>query len=184
ISFTIAFIGSFSMAGLPPFNGFLSKEMFFTAMLHVQQADIFSTQAVSVLFPVIAWIASLFTFIYCLIIVFKTFFGSIHVDEERIASEPQIGMLLSPAILAMSIIGIFFFPNGLQQHILLPASGSIYPGMDLSHLATPISWWHGFNTEIVMTIAIIVLGTLLFLGLKYFRSEEHTSELQSRFDLV
>src|SRR5699024_1303276 len=125
ISFTIAFIGSFSMAGLPPFNGFLSKEMFFSAMLHVQHADVFSTQALSVLFPVIAWVASLFTFIYCLIIVFKTFFGSIHVDEERIASEPQIGMLLSPAILAMIIIGIFFFPSGLQQHILLPASGSI-----------------------------------------------------------
>src|SRR5699024_5613731 len=168
ISFTIAFIGSCSMAGLLPFHGFLSKEMFFSAMLHVQHADVFSTQAISVLFRVIAWVASLFTFIYCLIIVFKTFFGSIHVDEERITSEQQICMLLSPAILAMIIIGIFFFPNGLQQHILLPASGSIYPGMDLSHLATPITWWHGFNTEIVMTIAIIVLGTLLFLGLKYF----------------
>ena len=29
VTFTIAMIGSFSMAGLPPFNGFLSKEMFF-----------------------------------------------------------------------------------------------------------------------------------------------------------
>ena len=27
-------IGSFSMAGLPPFNGFLSKEMFFTSVLN------------------------------------------------------------------------------------------------------------------------------------------------------
>src|SRR5690606_40938044 len=45
ISFTIALIGSFSMAGLPPFNGFLSKEMFFTAMLKLTQFDIFSVQA-------------------------------------------------------------------------------------------------------------------------------------------
>ena len=30
-TFTIAVIGSVSMAGLPPFNGFLSKEMFFIA---------------------------------------------------------------------------------------------------------------------------------------------------------
>src|SRR5699024_3624864 len=36
VSFTIALIGSFSMAGLPPFNGFLSKEMFFTAVVNVQ----------------------------------------------------------------------------------------------------------------------------------------------------
>src|SRR5699024_3738596 len=34
VSFTIALIGSFSMAGLPPFNGFLSKEMFFTAVVN------------------------------------------------------------------------------------------------------------------------------------------------------
>ena len=33
VTFSIALIGSFSMAGLPPFNGFLSKEMFFEAML-------------------------------------------------------------------------------------------------------------------------------------------------------
>ncbi len=168
ISFTIALIGSFSMAGLPPFNGFLSKEMFFSAMLHVQEANIFTSEALPVLFPVIAWVASLFTFIYCLIIVFKTFFGKIHVDEERIASEPKIGMLVSPAILAMAIVGIFFFPSGLQQNILVPAASSIYPGIDLSHLATPISWWHGWNTEIFMTLGLIVCGTLLYLGLKYF----------------
>ena len=34
VTFTIAVIGSFSMAGLPPFNGFLSKEMFFEAVLN------------------------------------------------------------------------------------------------------------------------------------------------------
>lgn len=28
ISFTVAAIGSLSMAGLPPFNGFLSKDVF------------------------------------------------------------------------------------------------------------------------------------------------------------
>jgi multicomponent Na+:H+ antiporter subunit A len=29
ITFTVALIGTLSMAGIPPFNGFLSKEMFF-----------------------------------------------------------------------------------------------------------------------------------------------------------
>src|SRR5690625_3141849 len=66
ISFTIAMIGSFSMAGLPPFNGFLSKEMFFTAMLNVQKLNIFSLDTLGTLFPIIAWVASLFTFVYCL----------------------------------------------------------------------------------------------------------------------
>ena len=42
ISFTIALIGSFSMAGLPPFNGFLSKEMFLTGMLSIPEFDFFA----------------------------------------------------------------------------------------------------------------------------------------------
>src|SRR5699024_987210 len=61
ISFTIAVIGSFSMAGLPPFNGFLSKEMFFTAMLNIKEMNVFSISSMATIFPVIAWIASLFT---------------------------------------------------------------------------------------------------------------------------
>ena len=36
-TFTIAVIGSFSMAGLPPFNGFLSKEMFFAATVQISE---------------------------------------------------------------------------------------------------------------------------------------------------
>src|SRR5699024_4618772 len=72
-SFTIAFIGSFSMAGLPPFNGFLSKDMFFTAVLQIKDLQLFSLDAFGSIFPVVAWIASVFTFVYCLIIVFQTF---------------------------------------------------------------------------------------------------------------
>ena len=40
-TFTIAVIGSFSMAGLPPFNGFLSKEMFFTATVKIDRIRYF-----------------------------------------------------------------------------------------------------------------------------------------------
>ncbi|PKC51916.1 hypothetical protein RhiirA1_405256, partial [Rhizophagus irregularis] len=57
VSFTVALIGSFSMAGLPPFNGFLSKEMFLTAMLSVTEFDLFNFSTWAPLFPIIAWVA-------------------------------------------------------------------------------------------------------------------------------
>ena len=79
-TFTVALIGSFSMAGLPPFNGFLSKEMFFTATLNIAELNIFSLESIGIIIPVVAWIASVFTFIYCLIIVGKTFFGKVKPD--------------------------------------------------------------------------------------------------------
>ena len=43
ITFTVSMIGAFSMAGLPPFNGFLSKEMFFTAMVQVTATEYFQS---------------------------------------------------------------------------------------------------------------------------------------------
>jgi len=169
VSFTVALIGSFSMAGLPPFNGFLSKEMFFSAMLNLQSLDIFSLDSIGVLFPVLAWIASLFTFVYSLIIVFKTFFGT-YVEEEStvgFAEEPKVGMLISPIILAIFIIGIFFYPNGVNKYILQPAMASIYPFLQVPELT--ITHWHGFNTEILMTLAIVVGGILVYFALDQFK---------------
>src|SRR5699024_10154276 len=84
-------------------NGFLSKEMFFTAALSVKELAIFSLETWGILFPIIAWIASVFTFVYSMIIVFKTFLGTYR--GETIAKkdiEPPVGMLIPPVILAFS----------------------------------------------------------------------------------
>ena len=61
VTFTVAVIGSLSMAGLPPFNGFLSKEMFFTAVLNIKDLNILGLNNLGILFPIIAWLASVFT---------------------------------------------------------------------------------------------------------------------------
>ena len=39
------------MAGLPPFNGFLSKEMFFDSVLNVRNLDIFAMGTVGNFIP-------------------------------------------------------------------------------------------------------------------------------------
>ncbi|MBS4208371.1 Na+/H+ antiporter subunit A [Bacillus sp. FJAT-50079] len=164
ITFTIAMIGSFSMAGLPPFNGFLSKELFFAATLNIQQVDLFSLATWGWLFPVIAWIASVFTFVYCMIIVFKTFFGAYHPEKlEHHAKEAPIGMLISPIILACFVIGIFLFPNVLGDSLLRPAMTSVFPSIaQVSEQLPSISIWHGFNGPLYMTIGVIAMGVLLF----------------------
>ncbi|HLR66880.1 MAG TPA: Na+/H+ antiporter subunit A [Virgibacillus sp.] len=171
ISFTVAVIGSFSMAGLPPFNGFLSKEMFFTAVLHVRKLDIFAMDTFGILFPVIAWIASCFTFIYCMIIVWQTFFGPYRREKlERKSREASPGMLIAPVTLALFVVGIFFFPNVLGDYILKPAMASVFPSFQSdNYLRQPISPWHGFNTELMMTIGILIIGTLLYMSRRYWK---------------
>lgn len=125
ITFTVAVIGTFSMAGIPPFNGFLSKEMFLASMVHVFELDIFNFTTWGALFPVIAWIASVFTFIYSMIILFKTFTGKL--QSEKLPKQPHeapIGMLISPIILASLVIVFGLFPNLLSATIIEPATAA------------------------------------------------------------
>lgn len=164
LTFMVAVIGSLSMAGLPPFNGFLSKEMFFAAVLHIKELDIFSISNFGILFPIIAWVASVFTFIYSMIIIFKAFLGKPIVPKvERHVHEAPISLLIAPFILCTLVIGLFFFPNILGEYILKPAMASIYPNsVPVKNLTPEIHAWHGINAEILMTMAVVLIGIILY----------------------
>ncbi|WP_245987664.1 Na+/H+ antiporter subunit A [Lysinibacillus endophyticus] len=166
ISFTVALIGSFSMAGLPPFNGFLSKEMFLTAMLSVAEFDLFNFTTWGVLFPIIAWIASVFTFIYSFYFVFRTFTGKIKLEAlPKKPHEAPVGMLISPVILASLVIAIFFIPNVIADTFVKPAVVAIQPFLytNPEQVDIHVSAWHGFTPELFMTLGIIVVGLVLFM---------------------
>ncbi|CAM3908151.1 Na+/H+ antiporter subunit A [Mesobacillus thioparans] len=165
ITFTLAIIGTFSMAGIPPFNGFLSKEMFFTGMLRVAEMDIFNMDTWGVLFPVIAWTASVFTFLYSMMYVFKTFTGKYQPEKlEKKPHEAPIGMLISPVILASLVIIFGIFPNVLSHNIISPAMGAILPSLleNGEGFDVDISHWHGPTAELFMTIGVITIGILLY----------------------
>ena len=179
-TFTVAVIGSMSMAGLPPFNGFLSKEMFFTSALHIAESDMLSRASAMALVPVIAWVASVFTFIYCMIIIVKTFFGTTEkLPQERNIHEAPLGMLISPFVLVFFVIAIFFFPNVLATYILAPAMVSIYPGFASMKEMTPhIYAWHGFNTEFMMTLGVVLLGFIMYRTFTVWRRVYNTLPVQ------
>ncbi|WP_144510706.1 Na+/H+ antiporter subunit A [Bacillus sp. FJAT-22090] len=171
VTFTVGVIGSLSMAGLPLFNGFLSKEMFFAATVQIMNAEVFSLQSFGIIFPIIAWIASVLTFVYCMIIIFKTFLGDVQPEKlDKPLHEAPIGMLISPMILSIFVVGIFFFPNILGTYLLRPAMGSIYPTFGDTGILTPsIHAWHGVNSELLMTIGVVLVGALLYRLLKKWK---------------
>ncbi|OMF26246.1 Na+/H+ antiporter subunit A [Paenibacillus sp. FSL H8-0548] len=169
ISFTLTMIGAFSMAGLPPFSGFISKEMFFTGVLTASR----SMDSWVVFIPIIAWIASIFTFVYCMILIFKAFTGPYQPKQlERKPHEAPLGMLISPMILAALVITLFFFPNLIATSLLEPIVKEILPQAFANgeEWHVHISVWHGFNTELLMTIGIVVIGSLLYIYLTKFRN--------------
>ena len=169
ISFTIAMIGSFSMAGIPLFNGFLSKEMFLTAMVAITEFDAFNFDTIGILFPIFAWIASVFTFVYSLYFVMHTFTGKGNVKKlPQKPHEAPIGMLISPSILAILVIVLFFIPNVVASTFIKPAVLAIQPFLYTSprEIDIHIHAWHGFTTELWLTIGIFTIGFLLFYTLK------------------
>ncbi len=172
ITFTISLIGSFSMAGLPPFNGFLSKEMFFQAAIDITTLGVFHVDTLGNLIPIVAWIASIFTFVYSMIIVFQTFLGPYKEERlERPANESPIGMLISPLILAGLVLIIFFFPNVLGNYIIRPAMASVFPSLATqADLGVEILRWHGFNSlALWMTIGVVLIGIILYKFPKIWR---------------
>ncbi|WP_332690792.1 Na+/H+ antiporter subunit A [Halalkalibacter lacteus] len=170
VTFTISLIGLASMAGLPPFNGFLSKEMFFTGVLNSTELDIFNMQTLGVLFPILAWIASVFTFVYCMVMFFKTFTGKFKPENYDVkhVHEAPIGMLISPIILASLVVIFGFFPNLLAYTLIEPAMAAILPNLlaEGEVFYVNIYHWHGFNAELFMTMGVIALGTFIFLMMK------------------
>ncbi|WP_342505833.1 Na+/H+ antiporter subunit A [Sporosarcina sp. FSL K6-2383] len=170
ISFTVAFIGSMSMAGLPPFNGFLSKEMFLESMLALRHFELFNFGTWGIIFPVVAWIASVFTFVYSFYFVFKTFIGKRKSEPlPNAPHEAPIGMLLSPVILATLVVGIFFIPNLIGKWLVKPAVLAVQPGLynHPSEVDVHVAAWHGFDSPALwMTIAIVGVGAILYVTMK------------------
>jgi len=161
VSFTLAVIGAFSMAGLPPFGGFLSKELFFTGTLTALKE--LSWPAIWI--PVLAWLASLFTFVYCMILVFRTFTGRQQTALlDKPPHEAPAGMLMPPVILSALAILFFFVPNALSAHLLDPAAKTILPGLAApgEPLFGHVSHWHGPSPELAMTLGIVLFGVFLF----------------------
>lgn len=185
ITFTIALIGSFSMAGLPPFNGFLSKEMFFESLVNARNLDLFDASTLGTLFLVVAWLASVLTFVYSMIIVFQTFFGEFQPDRiEKPSREAPFGMLLAPSILATLVVGIFFFPNIIGNYLLRPAMAAVYPSFENAEGLIPhIVAWHGFtNPALWMTVGVVILGIILYKFLRYWRGVYTIAPLKWNLD--
>ncbi|MBF0812728.1 Na+/H+ antiporter subunit A [Staphylococcus saprophyticus] len=166
ISFTITIITSLSMAGIPPFNGFLSKESFLESMIEITNANIFSLNTLGILIPIIAIIGSIFTFVYSVRFIGQIFLGSHKVDElPKKAHEVSILMLISPAILAVLVVVFGFFPSILTGTIIDPAVNAISQS---TGKPTEFHMFHGFTPAFYSTLVIYVIGILLIFTFGYW----------------
>ena len=99
----IAIVGSLSMAGLPPFNGFQSKELLFEASWEFAA----HSGGLTWLAPAVAVIGGAFSFAYS--IKFASLFLGKSPDHD--IHKPPAYMLISPAILLIILTALTAFPQ-------------------------------------------------------------------------
>ncbi|WP_414047826.1 Na+/H+ antiporter subunit A [Macrococcus equi] len=162
ITFTISLLGLLSMAGVPPFNGFLSKEMFISsvviAVTHLSNQPIAGSIAIVLMF-----IGSMFTFIYCIKLLKDIFLGNPKENtSEKHPHEAPAAMLVSPVILISIMLVISILPN-LFLPLLSAATDSI---LNRQVQIEPIHHFHGINTPLMITLAIIIFGLLAVITFK------------------
>ncbi|MBN2760384.1 MAG: monovalent cation/H+ antiporter subunit A [Rhodobacteraceae bacterium] len=150
VTFTIGTIAAFSMAGLPPFNGFLSKEM----MLH-------EAAHTSTLFMVMATIAATFSVAYSLRFVFHVFFGPKRDDYPAKPHDPGFGMWVAPAFLAVLVILIGLFPKTMAGALVETVSKAVTQADELPYYS--LALWHGVNAALIMSMIAVATGAVLLL---------------------
>jgi multicomponent K+:H+ antiporter subunit A len=150
ITFLIGTVAALSMAGIPLFNGFLSKELMLEEASHTDWFN--SPYAV----PVMATIGALLSVAYSLRFIFHVFLGPVRDDYPSKPHDPPFGLWAAPALLTVLVIIIGVAPF-LAEGVVTAAANAV-TGADLHpHLKI----WHGVTPALWMSIAAVVGGAIL-----------------------
>ena len=150
----LAMVAAASMAGVPLFNGFLSKEMFFSETLFV------INQPWGWLLPAAATLAGMFAVAYSLRFIHNVFFDGTPVDLPKQPHEPPRWMRVPVEILVALCLLVGMLPAITVEPILAVAASSVLQGPVPDH---DLAIWHGFNTAFFMSIAALGGGILIYL---------------------
>ena len=155
VSALVACIGAFSMAGLPPFSGFLSKEMFMEAAAEAHASNLAFLGDIGYLIPFVAVLASIFTFVYSVALFFKIFMGKeLTKTTPKAPKEGCWGMLI-PALCLVSLnLIIAVIPNKFVHWLI---GGAIFSVTRTSY-ELHVAFWHGVTPAFIMTCIVVLLG--------------------------
>ncbi|MFQ3308469.1 MAG: multicomponent Na+:H+ antiporter subunit A [Candidatus Nanohaloarchaea archaeon] len=159
----IGTIAGLSMAGVPPLNGFYSKELLFEASYYFASEN----GGLAWLAPITAVLGSVFTFVYSIRFI-SVFYGEKQREREKI---PRL-MKYSPGVLAFLAVIIGLFPNSFIDLLVEPAVNSVAISS------------HGFSVHLPVSIkpAVLMSGITLLIG--FFTYIKRQSIIRSTERLV
>lgn len=151
ITAVIAFVAALSLAGVPPLFGFIGKELMLEAALGAERFN--------VLLVLFAFLAAILTIAVAAIIAFRPFYGR-QIETPKTPHEAPFSMLVGPAVLALGSLVLGLAPAMLGADALLTSAATAVVGEPLQ---VSLSLWYGINMALIMSIASLGLGFLLFM---------------------
>jgi multicomponent Na+:H+ antiporter subunit A len=141
-----------SMAGLPPFSGFLSKELVLKKLMLADTA-IHDIAVIGIV------LGSMGTVAYTARFFFGCFAGSPRSDGASAPRRVRLGLILPPGLLAAVSLAAGLLAVFTDRWILEPMSAALL-GYPLD--APELRLWHGINVPLVLSAVIVMLGFLLY----------------------
>jgi multicomponent K+:H+ antiporter subunit A len=155
---TLAMVAAAAMAGVPLFNGFLSKEMFFA-----EAASMATQMQFGWLLPFAVTIAGIFAVAYSLRFIHDVFFNGDPIDLPRTPHEPPHWMKVPVEVLVALCLLVGILPALTVEPILALAAGAVLQGPLPAH---DLAIWHGFSPALWMSVIALIGGILLYVGRK------------------
>ena len=154
ITFALTLLASLSMAGLPPLNGFLSKEMMLDAAAHT------AWLGNPWLVPTVATFAALLSVGYSLRFVTHLFLGPVRRDYPAPPHDPGIGLWLAPALLIVWVVVMGLAPMPVAGWLVEAASTAVAG----EGIKPDIKLWHGWQSPALHLSMLAFGGGFMILG--------------------
>ena len=145
---TASVLASLSMAGLPPFLGFISKEFLFEAQIESSWNAV-PTAAAVLVNAVMVGVAG--------VVTLRPFFmNQGRVREVR--HREVTGLLVGPLVLALLGLVISLEPDWVGRTVLRPAVAVVYG----QPVEVQVGLWHGITPMLLLSAAVVGIGALIF----------------------
>jgi len=145
-----ALAASFSMAGFPPFLGFIGKELKYEGALAIADEPFFIAAA--------SVSANAMMVAIALTLVWRVFLSG-KSDTPVTPHEAPWTMWAPPMLLAVLGLALGLFPEYIAGTLIEPATSSVLDRPTEVYL----SLWHGVNLPLMMSILTVILGVIVFL---------------------
>jgi multicomponent K+:H+ antiporter subunit A len=153
LTFAVATIAALSMAGIPLLNGFLSKEMMLEEAYHT---TLFGSPY---LVAAVATLGALFSAAYSFRFIAHTFLGPVRDDYSHEPHDPQVGLLLPPALLIIPVILIGVAPFLAEPFVKIVTQAVIGNAAQVPDDHFKI--WHGLVPALWMSVIAVVGGLII-----------------------